>query len=127
MAELDEDELIAAVDLVARTGATHFQVEYLPEGPPETIWYAYAQYRGARIISEGHPGPVEAAAGLALRILTGAKCKCGKLVTLDGVKGLAFMRPIMADGERFTLSQARTAGLCHWTRTGARWSSGCGR
>lgn len=58
----DEDALIAGVDLVGRTGATDFEVGYLHDDVPvaEAGWYAKAQYRGARLTAEDHPGPVEA-------------------------------------------------------------------
>jgi len=42
---LDEDALIAAADLVGRTGATGFEIGYLHDDVPaeKAGWYAHAQ------------------------------------------------------------------------------------
>lgn len=83
---MDDDALIATVDLIGRTGAKGFEIGYLHEGVPveEAGWYAHAQYRGARITEENHRGPVEAAEALARQLLTGAMCNhCKKLVALS--------------------------------------------
>lgn len=103
----DEDALVAGVDLVGRTGATDFEVGYLHDDVPvaEAGWYAKAQYRGARLTAEDHPGPVEAVEALARRLLKGALCKCRRRVTLAGSQG---------DGSK-----------CRWTRVGRRWTSEC--
>jgi hypothetical protein len=124
----DEQRLIAAVDLVGRTGAKHFEVGYLHDDVPmeEAAWYAHARYRGTRISVENQLGPAEAAEALALRLLTGAKCACGKLVALSGDGALAFRNPVMSDGSRFPLDEAVRAGQCRWKRDGERWVSGCG-
>lgn len=127
--DLDEDALSAAVDLVPRTGATGFRIGYLHDDVPveQAGWYAYAQYRGARITVDDQPGPVEAAEALARRLLTGARCKCGKLVALNNAGAMAYEAPVMADGSRWTVQAAANAGQCRWTRVGARWVAGCER
>lgn len=128
----DEDALLAAVDLVGRSGARGFEFGYLHDDVPveEAAWWAKAQYRGARIQVENHRGPVEAAEALAREILTGGKCAhCGGLVNLGG--GAALYRGTddrpahMADGSVFTAEDARSRPLCRWTRQGARWVAGC--
>jgi len=104
---LDKDALIAAVDLVGRSGATNFEVGYLHDDVPSERagWYAQAQYRGARLIAEDHRGPIEAAEALARRVLAGAECAhCHRPVVLGGGVELS---------------------ACRWTRRGARWARGC--
>lgn len=104
----DEDALIAAVDLVGRSGATGFECGYLDDDVPteEARWWAKAQYRGARIQVDELRSPVEAAEALARRILTGGHCAhCGALTVLD--------------------DQLQFEPVCRWTRTGRRWERGC--
>ncbi|WP_433225501.1 hypothetical protein [Actinomadura formosensis] len=123
----DDDALLAAVDLVGRTGATNFQIGYLHDGVPadQAGWYAHAQYRGARITAEDHRHPVEAAEALARRLLDGAKCAhCGGLVALSDDGAMAYNTRLV-DGTRWTVEQATAAGLCHWRRVGPRWERGC--
>lgn len=123
---VDEDALIACADLIGRTGATNFEIGYLHDDVPaeDAAWYAHAQFRGARITEENHRGPTEAAEALARRILTGAKCRCGKLVALADDGAIAFDGTLV-DGSRFTVEEARNAGQCRWARVGARWEMGC--
>lgn len=128
----DEDALIAAVDLVGRTGATNFEVGYLnDEGEPAFAqhgpqWWAKAQYKGARIDVEDFTRPDDAAHALALRLLTGSKCRCGRLVRLAGDdSAFAFMDAQMADGSRWTAQEAVDAGQCEWKRHGRRWEPSC--
>lgn len=56
---MDQDALDAAVDLIGRTGARGFEVGFLGDDAPaaKARWYAHAQYAGARVIAENHPGP----------------------------------------------------------------------
>jgi hypothetical protein len=70
---------------------------------------------------------VEAAEALARRLLTGAKCACGKLVALASDHAVAYRVAVLADGSKFTSDQAQAAGLCRWTREGEHWVSACGR
>lgn len=106
--QLDEDALVAAVDLVGRSGATEFQIGYLHDGVPvaEAGWWAHARYRGARIVVEDFPDPVAAAEALARQLLTGAYCThCGGETVLSG------------DG---------TSPIqCRYRRVGKRWVRGC--
>lgn len=125
----DQEALVAAVDLVGRTGARGFEVGYLRDDVPSLLadWWASAHYRGVKVIEEHHRGPVEAAEALARRLLTGAKCACGKLVALDADGAFAFFTASMADGSTWTAEQAAAAGQCGWWREGDRWVSACGR
>jgi hypothetical protein len=127
----DEDVLLAAVDLVGRTGATNFEIGYLndPEEPeyaergPE--WWAKAQYQGNRISVDGFDRAEGAAQALAVRILTGAKCRCGRLVALSDDGAIAYPTTAMADGTTWTADEARAAGQCRWTRHGPSWQPSC--
>ena len=126
---LDEDALVAAADLVGRTGAKEFQIGYLHDDvpAPEAGWYAYAQYNGARITEEG-AGPVDAAEALARRLLEGGKCtRCGGLIALSGHGAFAYSAPVMTDGSTWTAQEAAKAGQCRWTRMGRRWEASCQR
>jgi len=121
----DEDSLVAAADLIGRSGATSFQIGYLDDEPPHR-WYAYAQYQGARISAEEHRGPVEAAEALARRLLEGGKCtNCGGLIALSSKGAVFYPNAVMADGSRFTLKQAQASPQCRWSRQGKRWFAGC--
>ena len=127
MVGIEDDTVIACADLVGRTGAKEFTIGFLHDNVPteQAGWYAHAQYRGARIAVEDQPGPDQAAHALAVKILTGAKCRCGKLVALDDHGAIAFNDATMADGTRWTVEQAAAAGQCRWRRQGARWEMGC--
>lgn len=109
---LDEDALVAAVDLIGRTGATNFEVGYLDDDVPadQARWWAHAQYRGARLHVDNHPGPVEAAEALARLVLRGGLCThCGALIHVGGAPR----------------AMRRKARVCAWKRTGRRWERGC--
>lgn len=125
---MDDDAIVACADLVGRTGATAFQIGYLHDDVPveQAGWFAHAQFRGARISVEDHRGPVEAAEALCRRLLTGAKCRCGRLVALSDEGAIAFDGHL-ADGSRWTTEQAAAAGQCRWRRMGPRWVRGCER
>lgn len=99
------DAVIAAADLADRAGASGLEIGFTgdPDGPMhEARWYAHAQYRGARIIVEEHTSPAAAATALAIRLLTGATCRCGQAVTLTDAPN-----------------------ACRWTLEGKRWEPGC--
>jgi hypothetical protein len=102
------DRIVAAADLVSRMGASQFEIGYIHEDRPmqESAWYAHAQYRGARVIVDEQSSPMDAAEGLARRLLTGARCGCGRKVVME---------------------RLGKAGECRWRREGAVWVSACGR
>lgn len=115
------DAVIAAADVVGRSGGREFQVGYLydddepppgwPPGTPVTAeaagWYATARWRGALLQGEG-PNPAVACERLAARILHGGLCiRCRKTVNLVPEQGR------WADGN------------CNWYRDGQRWLRGC--
>jgi len=101
---MNDDVIVAGADLVKRCGASDFEVGYLRDDVPseQAGWYAHAQWRGARITVEERRSPGEAMMALAERLLDGATCRCGLLVTL---------------------SDDRPG--CRWTLNGKRWEPGC--
>jgi hypothetical protein len=116
--------ITACVDLVGRTGARRFEIGYLNDDPPQA-WYAHAQFRGARIQVENHDSCPAAATALAEKILTGAKCRCGRLVALRSGTAFAFPETPLADGTTWTAEQAAAAGQCRWRLVGERWEPSC--
>lgn len=102
--DMNEDALIACVDLVGRAGASGFDIGYLHDDVPveQAGWWAAAYYQGARIQVDDHQSPTLAAQALAERLLRGATCRCGQLVALSGGR----------DG-------------CRWRLVGAKWEPGC--
>ncbi|GGK89358.1 hypothetical protein [Mangrovihabitans endophyticus] len=101
---LNDDVVVACMDLVGRAGASGFEIGYLHDDVPvaEAGWYAHAQYQGARLIAQDHQSPTGAALALAERLLAGATCRCLQPVTLS-------------DGQ---------AG-CRWRLVGQRWEPAC--
>lgn len=99
----DTDALIAAADIIGRSGATGFEVGWLEDDVParKARWYATAVYRGAKVIVDEQRSPDIAADRLARQIL-GDNCMCWHC-----------RRPI-------TLSRPHPA-QCYWARTGDRW------
>lgn len=125
---MDDDALIAAVELVGRSGARQFEIGYLHDDVPvdDAGWWARALYRGDRIIEENHRGPVEAAEALARRVLTGARCThCKGLIALSDRAAVFYPKAHMADGSTFTEEEARAVPQCRWRRIGDRWERGC--
>lgn len=128
--DFDMDAAVAATELVGRTGAKGLEFGYLHDDVPiaEAAWYAFARYKGARIIEENHVGPVEALEALAKRILTGAKCQhCGGLVALSDHGALAYAASTLLDGTPWNIEQTRDARQCRWRRAGRTWKRGCER
>jgi len=100
--ELNGDIVIACADLVGRAGAREFEMGYVNDDPTDPGWWAQAVYNGAKIIRDGHRTPEAAALALATRMLSGATCRCLKIVSLeDGTDG------------------------CRWRLVGQRWEPGC--
>lgn len=127
MLAMDEDALIAAVDVIGRTGAKKFEIGYLYDDVPaeDASWWAHAQYKGTRVTEEKHRGPAEAAEALAARLLTNAQCQhCHKLVTLSGGGAVARDATLIGGG-KWTAGEQAAAGLCHWRRMGRKWERGC--
>jgi hypothetical protein len=123
----DENAVTACADLVGRSGAKQFQIGYLHDDVPseKAGWYAIAYYVGGRIAAADQPSPTRAATELARKILTGAKCRCGRLVALSEDGAIAFDDPVMTDGSSWTLEKAAAAGQCLWRLTDRTWTPSC--
>lgn len=123
----DRDRVIACADLVGRSGARQFQIGYLHEDVPmeSAGWYAHAMFRGVRITAQDQSGPAQAAMALAEKVLTGAKCRCGRLVALRPDGAVAFRKTHMADGSEWTAAEAAKAGQCRWRLAGDKWEPSC--
>lgn len=124
LSKSDQNQVIACADLVGRTGAREFQIGFLNDSPPHA-WYAHAMFRGARLQVENQDGPAQAAMALAVKILTGAKCRCGRLVALRPGGAVAFRETHMADGTQWSAAEAAKAGQCRWRLAGDRWEPSC--
>jgi len=125
--EAQDDPVIAAVNLIGRTGATNLEIGYLHDNvpPEEAGWYAYAQYQGARVTISDQRSPDDAVQGLAIELLTGAKCMlCGRLVSLNP-EGTYAKDTILMDGTPWLAEQQAAAGICVWRRDGPEWKAGC--
>ena len=107
----DTAAVVASVDLINRAGGKEFQIGWTcPHVPdeedghncPDVTWWAHAKWKGSQLTAEGHPEPGSAARALAVLVLDGGQCKCGKRATL------------IAD-----------APGCLWRLVGDRWVPGC--
>lgn len=127
LSDADRNQVLACADLVGRAGARQFEIGYLHDDVPveEAGWYCHAMYRGARLQVENQPGPAAAASALAQKLLTGAKCRCGRLVALRRGEAFAFFTTRLADGTQWTAGEAASAGQCLWRLVGDRWEPSC--
>lgn len=103
---IDEDAMIASIDLVHRTGATSCEFGHNgDDDDPNATWWAQAMYRGARVIVDDHRDPIAALEALARRLLHKARCVgCNRTITLEGMA---------------------SKKACRWTRNGREWVPGC--
>jgi hypothetical protein len=104
MSALNEDAVLACADLVGRSGASDFEIDFLHDDLPveQAGWYAVAKFKGARIQTDEHRSPSAAAMALSERLLSGATCRCRKPVSMsDGKPG------------------------CRWRLVGPKWEPGC--
>jgi hypothetical protein len=128
LAPSDKDALLAAADVVRRSGALSFKVGVCDtenEFGWKKGWWAAAFYSGARLIGvDGWPGPTQAAEALARRLIDGARCKCGRVATLEGSSPL-FPKKRLTDEAIWSVEEQLKAGQCVWTRQGGDWRSGC--
>lgn len=119
--EFKVDAVLAVADLVARTGATQFEIGYQhDETDPEyeqvgSQWYASAYYRGARVTMDEQPTPEHAADGLAHRLLDGGTCQhCREKTTTKDTPTGVYLR----------FGRSKKA-RCVWWRDGTTWKRGC--
>lgn len=104
MNPMASDMVLACADLAGRSGARDFEIGYLHDDVPvaEAGWWAGVSYQGAKITTGDHRSPSAAALALAERLLSGAACRCGDMVSL---------------------SDDRPG--CRWRLLGQRWEPGC--
>lgn len=128
---MNDDIILAAVDLAVRSGATLFQCGHAEPGEHDPGgWYALAVFATATACASGFPGPVEASDALAHQLLTGALCaRCRGLIALSDDGAWAFTvehgNGRFFDGSQWTDAQAEAAHHCRWRRHGERWQPGC--
>jgi len=105
--------ILACADLMGRVGATAFEFGWeCPHSPdvddghncPDVVYNVHAQWKGTRRMFTD-PNPSRAAMLLAVDILQGSVCRCGKPVALNG------------GGERLD--------GCLWSIKGNRWEPSC--
>lgn len=106
---MNEQRLLAAVELVGRSGARQLEIGWTDdEGPRPGECYASAFYRGARVTVEHQEDPASAVEALAFRLMDGGQCvHCGQAITVPG----------------FTYADGRPS--CEFRREGEHWVRGC--
>jgi hypothetical protein len=76
--KLDDPRLIAAVDLIGRTGAKSFAIRYSDDEQP-VVWSAVADYGDGRAEAAGALHPLVAVLRLAELLIDGGTCThCGR-------------------------------------------------
>jgi hypothetical protein len=82
--------VIAAVELLGRTGVTDVEFAYDEEDayPDKVLWWAKGNWKGHRVYSVHFPYPAQALEDVLSRVINGGTCgRCGKTtvvgVTLD--------------------------------------------
>ena len=78
----------AGTELIARTGATGFEISYDDDVPGDATrvdWTAQAKYRGTRVISQRFPYPAQAVEDLLSRVLNGGLCQRCHRRTVVGI------------------------------------------
>ena len=97
-APLSPDDLaamVATADLAGRAGAHSFELSWSCPHDVEgsdgdhycasLVWTASCRYRGARVIGASASSPFVAVVSIAEKLLKGAGCKCGRLVSLSAL------------------------------------------
>lgn len=100
--------IIAAGDLIRRSGGTQFEIGYRHEHKPvlEADWWAGAQMPDGPIVVEGAKGPAGAADTLISHILDKSRCEhCRRRIRVGPQAGVT---------------------ECRWYRDQDRWFWGCG-
>lgn len=88
LAKDDEVYLIAALELIGRTGALSVTIGYDEDAPEDTpadamIWYAECVYGTDKIGRYGKTSPITAAVTLARRLINGGVCThCGRICSV---------------------------------------------
>lgn len=113
-ASRDKGMVHAACDIAARAGAAAFDFNFR-FGPGGASWWCQAILPGGvRVIEDGYPTPSAAAWALIVRIAHGARCRCGKIASLDPA-GIHAGDKLLYSGDIWTAQQQASAGVCLWT------------
>lgn len=113
-----KEPLLAAIELVERSGARDFEVGHLEEGATPCAlgrWWAKAQYHGQRLYADEHVSPAHAADALARQILEGGQC------TLCGLTVATAQQLV----EKAAEGLVPKTECCLWIRRGEHWIAGC--
>lgn len=79
----DDARLIAAVEMVRRTGASNFSIRYTDDEEP-VVWIAVADYGEGRCEVDASLDPLRAVLRLCERLVDGGTCThCGRPAGLD--------------------------------------------
>lgn len=108
--EEDEQRVLAAADVIGRSGARGLEIGFLDEDVPSHLarWYATASFKGARVSADEHTSPANAAEELAWKVLDGGLCtKCKRKIGLAGH------------------TSRELTDRCAWSRHGACWVPAC--
>lgn len=78
-----DPKLVAAVELIGRTGATQTEIRYCEEEKP-VVWFAIATYRGGQRAIGAAFNPTEAVLALCVDVLDGGQCmRCKRPVGFE--------------------------------------------
>lgn len=81
--QTEQDKLIAAIDMIRRTGARSVGIRYQDDEQP-TVWMVVASYADDRHEVDASLSPVRAALRLCERLVDGGVCKhCGRPTGLE--------------------------------------------
>jgi hypothetical protein len=132
MGLLDEDRMLAAVEVIGRAGATNFEVGYLDDEVPSEMarWWASAKWRGTKVLVEDETGPDVAAEALAFKVIVPGQCvHCGRTITVrriddDGTPLIYTIsgHPLLDED---AIEETGLDALCVWNRRGRHWLRGC--
>lgn len=106
-----EERLLAAVDLIGRTGAHSFEVGYDDDHTP-TTWWATARYRGRVLFVDEEPDPLHAVDELLRRIVNGGRCTHCNRTTTVGPSPIPFKCAYVITAGRYEPACRRTATAC---------------
>lgn len=123
------DVVLAAVDVIGRSGAAGFEIGHLDEDTTPGRWWAKTRLADGVVVTSGsdYEGqdlwPWEAADALVGKVLYAATCVgCGRPIWPD----LEFnTRHDVVDGE--LRPRKRPRRWCRWSRHGDHWEGACGR
>jgi hypothetical protein len=106
-----EERLLAAIDLIGRTGAHSFEVGFDDDQTP-TTWWAQARYSGRLMFTDDEPDPLHAVEQLLLRIVNGGRCTHCRRTTTVGASPIPFKCAYVITAGRYEPACQRRAAAC---------------